>query len=94
MIKVRLNLRVTSRYITVYINASWYYNYTARSLDASHCLGAMPYWIDNLCSQLHGDGIFIEKPDQVIINEYMPDQGIASHIGCVPCFEGIICSLT
>lgn len=70
------------------------YDYTARSLDASYYLGAMPYWIDDLCSQLHGDRTFIEKPDQVIINEYMPGQGIAPHIDCVPCFTGTICSLS
>jgi len=70
------------------------YDYTAKSLDSSYYLGAMPYWIDDLCSQLHGDGTFVEKPDQVIINEYMPGQGIAPHIDCVPCFTGTICSLS
>lgn len=70
------------------------YDYTARSLDASYYLGEMPYWVDELCSKLHGAGTFIEKPDQVIINEYVPGQGIALHIDCVLCFEGIICSLS
>lgn len=70
------------------------YDYTARSIDSSYYLGAMPYWIDELCNKLHGAGTFIEKPDQVIINEYMLGQGIASHIDCVPCFEDIICSLS
>jgi len=70
------------------------YDYTSRSLDASYYLGEMPCWIDDLCSQLHSDSIFIEKPDQVIINEYMPGQGIASHIDCAPCFGGTICSLS
>ena len=70
------------------------YDYTARSFDASYYLGEMPYWVDELCNKLLGDAIFIEKPDQVIINEYMPGQGIASHIDCVPCFAGTICSLS
>ena len=70
------------------------YDYAARSVNASYYLGEMPYWVDELCSKLYGAGTFIEKPDQVIINEYMPGQGIASHIDCVPCFEGIICSLS
>ncbi len=70
------------------------YDYTARSLDSSYYLGEIPYWIDELCSKLHGDGIFIAKPDQVIINEYIPGQGIASHIDCVPCFADTICSLS
>ena len=70
------------------------YDYTARSVNASYYLGEMPYWIGELCSKLGSDRIFIEKPDQVIINEYMPGQGIASHIDCVPCFGGTICSLS
>ena len=70
------------------------YDYTARSVNASYYLGEMPYWVDELCSKLVLDSIFIEKPDQVIINEYMPGQGIALHIDCVPCFTGTICSLS
>ena len=70
------------------------YDYIARSVDSSYYLGEMPYWIDELCSKLHKNSIFIEKPDQVIINEYRPGQGIASHIDCVPCFADTICSLS
>ncbi len=70
------------------------YDYTARSIDSSYYLGEMPYWIEELCGKLKEDGIFIEKPDQVIINEYLPGQGIASHIDCVPCFGDVICSLS
>lgn len=70
------------------------YDYTARSLNASYYLGEIPYWIGELCSKLYGAGTFIEKPDQVIINEYLPGQGIAPHVDCVSCFEGIICSLS
>jgi alkylated DNA repair dioxygenase AlkB len=70
------------------------YDYRARSVDASYYLGEMPYWVDELCSKLQGDAIFIDKPNQVIINEYIPGQGIASHIDCVPCFGDAICSLS
>ena len=29
----------------------------------------------------------VKRPrDQVIVNEYLPGQGIASHVDCVPCF--------
>ncbi|MBN8512596.1 MAG: alpha-ketoglutarate-dependent dioxygenase AlkB [Rickettsiales bacterium] len=70
------------------------YDYTARSVDASYYLGEIPCWVDELCSKLYRDAIFIDKPDQVIINEYIPGQGIASHIDCISCFEGIICSLS
>lgn len=45
------------------------YDYTARSVDASYYLGEIPCWVDELCSKLYRDAIFIDKPDQVIINE-------------------------
>lgn len=38
--------------------------------------------------------IFPAVPDQVIVNEYEPGQGISAHIDCVPCFDGTIASLS
>ncbi len=43
---------------------------------------------------LFEDKLFISLPDQVIINEYLPGQGISPHIDCVPYFGDIICSLS
>lgn len=70
------------------------YDYTARSIDESYYLGEMPNWLVSLCHKLHADSIMSVKPDQVIINEYLPGQGIAQHIDCVPCFSDSICSLS
>ncbi len=70
------------------------YDYLARSVEAAHCLGDIPHWIDKLCQKLYIDSICKDKPDQVIINEYMPGQGIASHRDCIPCFGDIICSIS
>ncbi len=70
------------------------YDYTARSVSNSHHIGKIPYWIDKLCHKLYSESIFMEKPDQAIVNEYVPGQGIASHIDCAPCFAGTICSLS
>ncbi len=70
------------------------YDYTARSIDPSYYLGEMPYWIVELCHKLSLESIFMEKPDQVIANEYIPGQGIAPHIDCIPCFSDTICSLS
>ncbi|SLN26323.1 2OG-Fe(II) oxygenase superfamily protein [Falsiruegeria litorea R37] len=33
-------------------------------------------------------------PDQVIVNEYMPGQGISAHVDCRPCFGDVIASLS
>lgn len=70
------------------------YDYTTKSVNAYHYLGKIPDLIDELCHKLYSQPIFIAKPDQVIINEYMPGYGIASHIDCVPCFADTICSLS
>lgn len=43
-------------------------------------LGDMPDWLSWLCHRLHDERIFIETPNQVIINEYLPGQGIAPHV--------------
>lgn len=34
------------------------------------------------------------KADQVIVNEYLKNQGISKHIDCVPCFKDGIASLS
>ena len=70
------------------------YNYTARVLDSSYYLGEMPCWLDELCNRLHLESVFTQKPDQVIINEYMQGQGIADHIDSSGCFTDIVCSLS
>lgn len=70
------------------------YNYQKRSLNSSSYLGALPDWIMNIAVQLYRDGLTNNIPNQVIINEYQPGQGIAPHIDCIPCFGDIIISLS
>lgn len=70
------------------------YDYTSKSIDPSYYLDIIPAWLNTLCDQLYNEGIFEAKPDQVIVNEYMPGQGIAAHIDCIPCFSNTICSLS
>ncbi|MEK6733731.1 MAG: alpha-ketoglutarate-dependent dioxygenase AlkB [Pseudomonadota bacterium] len=70
------------------------YDYTARVTTQDLYLGEIPDWLAHLSRKLFDDNIFRLYPDQVIINEYLPGQGISSHIDCVPCFEETICSLS
>lgn len=42
---------------------------------------SIPMWLQPLCEQLANNGLFTEIPDQVIVNEYLPGQGIAQHRG-------------
>ncbi|MEM6780767.1 MAG: alpha-ketoglutarate-dependent dioxygenase AlkB [Pseudomonadota bacterium] len=64
------------------------YDYKARAVTDDAYLGPLPEWLELVAQKLSF------KPDQTIVNEYMPGQGISAHIDCVPCFGGVIASLT
>ncbi len=70
------------------------YDYRARRVTATDYLGPLPGWLDVLAARLFSDGVFLKKPDQVIVNEYQPGQGIAAHVDCEPCFGEVIASLS
>lgn len=72
----------------------WRYDYKARSVAPESRLGPLPDWLARHAERLHTEGLFTQVPDQVIINEYQPGQGIAPHIDCVPCFTDTIASLS
>ena len=70
------------------------YDYKKRSLNYSMYLGDMPEWIEKISNKIVCGGYIDTLPDQVIINEYKPGQGIADHIDCEPCFKDTIISLS
>lgn len=70
------------------------YDYKKRLLEASMHLGALPNWAQNIAQRFTLEGLTEKLPDQAIVNEYLPGQGIASHIDCVPCFGNTIISLS
>lgn len=72
----------------------WRYDYKARGITQDLRIGAIPDWLAGLCERLNAKGIFTRTPDQVIINEYQPGQGISAHVDCVPCFGDTIASLS
>src|SRR5436190_18377754 len=53
------------------------YDYRARRVDASMYLGPLPVWLEDLATLILQDGYCRVPPDQAIINEYLPGQGIA-----------------
>jgi alkylated DNA repair dioxygenase AlkB len=75
-------------------HCGWRYDYKARRVTADALLGALPDWLQPEVGALCGRGFFDPAPDQVIVNEYEPGQGIAPHIDCVPCFGPTIASLS
>src|SRR4051812_25674633 len=70
------------------------YDYKARKVDPAMYLGPLPDWALPLAGRLAEEGLMPSAPDQLIVNEYEPGQGISPHIDCVPCFGPVICSLT
>ena len=70
------------------------YNYKARKVDMDMRIGELPEWLNRLSEKLYEDGYMPEVADQVIVNEYLPGQGISSHIDCEPCFKDTIVSLS
>ncbi len=64
------------------------YDYKARAVTDDAYLGPLPEWIDLVAQKLPF------KPDQAIVNEYLPGQGISAHVDCVPCFSDTIASLS
>lgn len=70
------------------------YDYKARAVFEDSYLGALPDWMGFLLDRLNEIDAFTDPPDQAIINEYQPGQGIAPHIDCVPCFTDTIASLS
>lgn len=64
------------------------YDYKARAVTADSYLGPLPNWIIPVTQKLPF------KPDQAIVNEYLPGQGISAHVDCVPCFADTIASLS
>lgn len=72
----------------------WRYDYKARRVKEDAWLGPLPNWMAQEVGAVGGAGLFDVPPDQIIVNEYEPGQGIAAHVDCVPCFGPIIASLS
>lgn len=72
----------------------WKYDYKARKVSPASYIGPLPQWATKLARRLLRDGLVPELPDQVIVNEYSSNQGIARHIDCKNCFKGPIVTIS
>jgi alkylated DNA repair dioxygenase AlkB len=70
------------------------YDYYKGSFASSTYLGTLPDWLQGIATRIAQDGLMAQVPDQVIVNEYLPGQGIISHIDCIPCFGNTIITLS
>ena len=58
----------------------WQYDYQARRISSELYLGPLPDIFAKTATRLFSEtGMFSEIPNQVIVNEYEPGQGIAMH---------------
>lgn len=57
----------------------WRYDYAARAVTSDMRIGPLPDWLYALAERLYEAGGFERVPEQVIINEYEPGQGISMH---------------
>lgn len=70
------------------------YDYKARSIDYSMYLGELPLWSKIIAERLVEMNYLDYLPDQIIVNEYVPGQGIANHVDCEPCFTDTIITIS
>ena len=68
------------------------YNYTSK--DAAKPASPIPDWCAFVIDRLLERKVLLERPDQLIINEYKPGQGIANHIDHVKSFKDGIVSVS
>lgn len=64
----------------------WRYDYRSRRIHHDAYLGPLPGFLQDVAGELFSAGLMECVPDQAIVNEYLPGQGIAAHIDCQPCF--------
>ena len=58
----------------------WRYDYRARIVERDMHIGPLPAWLRDIAERLHAETkLFDRVPDQAIMNEYEPGQGIAMH---------------
>lgn len=72
------------------------YDYTKKKINNESYVGPIPEFLKIYTSRLTKQRWFDDqhKPDQVIINEYLPGQGISKHVDCVSCFTDTIASIS
>ena len=72
----------------------WRYDYKARAITPDMHIGTLPDWLVDIAQRLYEEtGLFDQVPEQVIVNEYLPGQGIATHIDH-PGFGPTVCTIS
>lgn len=70
------------------------YDYKARRVAPSMFVGELPPFAVSIGRRLADSGLMPAMPDQLIVNEYLPGQGITPHVDCEPCFQDFITTVS
>lgn len=70
------------------------YDYKAKQITPDMYLGPLPEFLEQMAAIISAAGYFNSIPNQVIVNEYQPGQGIGKHIDCHPCFGPTVASIS
>lgn len=72
----------------------WLYDYKAKAITSDMRVGPLPDWLARIARKLYDEtGLFERVPEQVIVNEYEPGQGIATHTDH-PGFGPTVCTIS
>ncbi len=72
----------------------WRYDYKVRAITPDMHLGTLPDWLARVAQKLYDETELFERvPEQVIVNEYLPGQGISTHIDH-PGFGPTVCMVS
>lgn len=63
------------------------YDYKSKSIDKDNFIGKLPTFCNFILDRIKGIKSMNKDPDQLIVNEYTPGQGISPHIDNVDIFE-------
>ena len=70
------------------------YDYKTRRIDDSMYLGVLPRFACELTSLLERVPSYAQDSDQLIVNEYLPGQGISAHVDCETCFNDRVAAIS
>lgn len=72
------------------ISIRYRYDYQQKNIDQNNFLGNIPSWNDCVVAKLKEAKLVVETPQQLLVNEYEPGQGISRHIDSTLFAEPVI----
>jgi alkylated DNA repair dioxygenase AlkB len=70
------------------------YNYKNRNVKNSDYIGNLPVWFEQIINKIKNINNINDDPEQIIINRYLPGEGIGPHIDSQTAFKNKIYSIS